>query len=497
MIKNERQYRITRSQLDTFETALRGLESPDSGSDESGELLQIQRDALSSQHQELLDEIGKYERLRAGDKSLLEAESLADFPNALISGRIARGFTQKDLAERLGLKEQQIQRWESSAYATTTFARIAEVVAALGLHVREEIFVPHERFTLKTLQRNFKNIGLRSSELLKRLLPPEAFASFAPDGRDQDQAGLLFRSAVIVARVFGLPLSELLSERPPQLNLEALAIGRFKLPAKSNEETLSAYTLYAHYLAVLVEQCAMNLPAVRLPESWKEVHEALAGGACETITWKAALDYVWSLGIPVLPLQDSGAFHGAVWVIRGRPIIVVKQGFRLLARWLFDLIHELAHLVEHGCKEGLAPQFQVVEGHPISQERRESSEEEAANEFAEDVLFHGRSDEIERVCAAAARGNLRNLKNVIHDVARQEHVHPGVLANHMAFRLAQQQERWWSTASTLQASDEDPYSVARDGLLSRIKLQELNQVDREILMRACSDLVITQEDVHA
>jgi len=39
---------------------------------------------------------------------------------------------QKSLARRLGLKEQQIQRYEASEYASASLARVLSVVEVLG-----------------------------------------------------------------------------------------------------------------------------------------------------------------------------------------------------------------------------------------------------------------------------------------------------------------------------------------------------------------------------
>jgi hypothetical protein len=39
----------------------------------------------------------------------------------------------------LGLKEQQIQHYEATEYASASLARVAAVIRALGLTVREEI----------------------------------------------------------------------------------------------------------------------------------------------------------------------------------------------------------------------------------------------------------------------------------------------------------------------------------------------------------------------
>ncbi len=494
MITNERQYRITRARLQDFETALADIAAAKPTEGMAAELVQLQQEALASQHEELVTEVGEYERLRSGEQPVIEA-TLADFPRALIAGRVARGLTQRELGEKLGVKEQQVQRWEATEYAKTTFNRMREVVAALGLHVREEIFIPTKRFTAKTLVRNLKKVGLRSDLLIQRLLPPEALSHVFAASEETHAAGLLFQSANLIARVFGFPASAILSERAPQLDLQALAAGRFKIPATAGEEAVSAYTLYAHYLAALVERCVAHMPLAKLPTSWREVHSALAGSGERAVTFEATLNYVWSLGIPVLPLQDPGAFHGAVWIINGRPIIVLKQGGRFTSRWLFDLLHELDHVLKRAAGGSLAD-FYIIETHPISPERRESLEETDASEFAEEVLFHGRSSEIEKACVSAAAGDIRKLKRIIPQVAEQQQVDVGVLANHMAFRLAEQDENWWATAMTLQQSSTDPFIVARDRLLMEARLKVLPAIDRDLLMRAVSDLPALEETTH-
>jgi transcriptional regulator with XRE-family HTH domain len=492
MITNERQYRITKARLQDFESALAEIQSLPRDERVSAELLNLQREALASQHDELTAQVDEYERLRAGENPVLET-TLIDLPKALIAARIAQGLTQKDLAQQLGIKEQQIQRWESTSYANTTFGRLREIVNALGVQVREEVFLPTRNFHLKALIKNLKKIGLTSEQLLQRLLPAEAISRIAE--ATAETPALVFQCANLVARVFGLSPATILAGGHPQLNLQALAAGRFKIPANAGEDAVSAYTLYAHYLATVVERCTRHLTPKPLPKSWQEVNAAIPKGPNGAITFENALDYIWSLGIAVLPLQDPGAFHGAVWMINGRPIIVLKQRARLSSRWLFDLIHELDHILQNSTSEHHPAEFYVVELHPISPERRESPEEIAASEFAEDVLFNGRSADAEKACVTAARGNIRNLKNIVPKVAADFSVEVGVLANHMAFRLAQQDENWWPTAITLQRSSTDPFVSARDRLLTEIRLKELSEMDRDLLIRACSDLT-EKEDVN-
>ena len=72
--------------------------------------------ALKSQIEELEDDTVFYDKLRSGQISAFSADSLHDLPDILIQARIARGMSQKDLGTFLGLKEQQIQRYEAERY---------------------------------------------------------------------------------------------------------------------------------------------------------------------------------------------------------------------------------------------------------------------------------------------------------------------------------------------------------------------------------------------
>ena len=47
------------------------------------------------------------------------------------------GMTQKELAEKMGVKEQQVQRDEANQYNSAGFHRIAEVADALGIQIQE------------------------------------------------------------------------------------------------------------------------------------------------------------------------------------------------------------------------------------------------------------------------------------------------------------------------------------------------------------------------
>lgn len=62
---------------------------------------------------------------------------LIQIATVLIEGRIAAGLTQKELAARLGMKQQQIQQYEQSLYQHVSLARLCQVSETLHLFVKE------------------------------------------------------------------------------------------------------------------------------------------------------------------------------------------------------------------------------------------------------------------------------------------------------------------------------------------------------------------------
>ena len=134
MITNEKQYKSTRLQIARLQEALAALDG--FGQPQlPAALLKAQRDALTSQLAELEEEAALYERLRAGQVTEFEAGSLADLPDILIQARIARGLSQRELGDYLGLKEQQVQRYEAERYRSASLDRLVEVSDALGVQI--------------------------------------------------------------------------------------------------------------------------------------------------------------------------------------------------------------------------------------------------------------------------------------------------------------------------------------------------------------------------
>jgi ribosome-binding protein aMBF1 (putative translation factor) len=148
MIKNERQYRITRAEAKRFEEALAEAERERRPRGTGLKLWAGQQEALRSQLVELREQLAEYERLEKESKGKVSFAAVEELPRALIRARIAQGLTQEGLARRMGLKPQQVQRYEATEYESASFRRIREVVQALGVRMeRQSSLTLNERGT--------------------------------------------------------------------------------------------------------------------------------------------------------------------------------------------------------------------------------------------------------------------------------------------------------------------------------------------------------------
>jgi HTH-type transcriptional regulator / antitoxin HipB len=136
MIQNERQYKITQTKLRDLQLDLATLDLP---SDLHPRQMLGRKNSLNILIGELEQEIAEYDRLKSGQISQFPIESLADLPRVAIEARIAAGLTQKELAEKIGVHEQQIQRYEANNYHAVGFDRLQEVMSALDIKMGKTV----------------------------------------------------------------------------------------------------------------------------------------------------------------------------------------------------------------------------------------------------------------------------------------------------------------------------------------------------------------------
>ena len=330
MITNERQLQISKTQAARFREALDELEERQDAPSIDPVMRQVEIDAVRGQLETLLAEIREYEELKSGRTSTIELNSFAELPYGLIRARIAAGLTQKDLAERLGLHEQQIQRYEASKYEGATFSRIVDVADAIGLKVRNQLEVL-KTTSAEAVIRRLRSIGL-GNDFIRRRISPDL---------NLDEAGV----REIVARlcsIFGWSPDALLGSGTIDPTRLGGAAARFKMPKGRDARSAVVYTAYAYRLATICAQAMAHSPR-KVPTDWRKFRAQMIE-RYDGVDFKSALSFAWDLGVVVLPLNDAGAFHGACWRIDGVNVIVLKQPLRYPARWLFDLLHEIRQI---------------------------------------------------------------------------------------------------------------------------------------------------------
>ncbi len=473
MITNERQLQVAKSRLEEFDAAIAEASAAEPDTSEMHPLvLAAQNDALVAQRDELAAEINAYARLRSGSVRTFEITSLGDLPRTLIDARIAAGLNQRDLATRLGLKEQQIQRYEAQGYEGASFSRIADVADAIGIEIPGRIELLGATSPEAILKR-VRTTGVDDDLIRRRIMPSL--------GGSRSGVDVLFNR---LEALFEWSPAALTAGDALMLPGEGGRTARYKLPKGRDARSVAGYTAYAHGLARICTDAMRHAPRKPIPIEWQAFRTQVVNTK-GSLSFENVLDFAWDLGVVVLPLGDGGTFHGACWRLDHVNVVVLKQPTRSIARWLHDLLHEIFHA-------GQKPEidtFEVIEAPETSDERRLDPEEKRATWFASQTTLAGRSEDLFKMAMRAADDDLRSLKRAVLRVGSSEDADVGALANYAAFRLSLQGENWWGAAQNLQDVGRDPLAIARDYFFKRFDFSSLDPTRLELLTLALNDEV--------
>ena len=130
MIYSDKQYSVSGAQLAKLKEALAAARDRVSN---QPWLKQAEIDALKSQVADIESEMAEYDLLKSGQVSFSKTYALEELPRVLVQARIASGMSQTDLAEKLNMKPQQVQRYEATDYMGASLARLIEVSRVLGV----------------------------------------------------------------------------------------------------------------------------------------------------------------------------------------------------------------------------------------------------------------------------------------------------------------------------------------------------------------------------
>lgn len=81
---------------------------------------------------EVAAELAEYREIRAGIRTRFQLDEIDRIGEALVKARLARQWTQRQLAEAVGVSEQMVQRDEAGGYERASLTRLAEIADVLG-----------------------------------------------------------------------------------------------------------------------------------------------------------------------------------------------------------------------------------------------------------------------------------------------------------------------------------------------------------------------------
>jgi len=159
MIKNQKQAAIVRKEINELRALLIEMEAK-SAEQKLDFKQQLQYNVWQGRIADLRLEIEEYEHLTSDDLQILKVNS-DNLQKAIVSFRIASGMTQKDIADKLEIQEQQIQRYEQNDYLTASFERIIQILHTLEVEVslkkeftKETKVVDFNKFLISDRDRN-------------------------------------------------------------------------------------------------------------------------------------------------------------------------------------------------------------------------------------------------------------------------------------------------------------------------------------------------------
>jgi HTH-type transcriptional regulator/antitoxin HigA len=321
MIFSDRQYSVSQEQA----AKLRGaLERVLSDTKKHERLRRIEAKALESQIAEIDREIADYDLLKSGSVRFAESYALADLPRILIQARIAQGLSQTDLAERLGMKPQQIQRYEATEYMSASLARLIEIAEALNVRVAQSFSATHAR------AENALFAWSNASDVDWARLPLKEMAK---------RGWLKGKNLVEAAQSYFLEVAG------PQF---ATALHRKKVRSGNapNEFALLAWQARVLELARL-DQSAGKLGEFKLNDKWLPELVSLTRDKNGP---RKARDLLWKKGIAmVIERHLPGTYlDGAAMISpKGYPVVALTLRHDRLDNFWFVLFHELGHVFLH------------------------------------------------------------------------------------------------------------------------------------------------------
>jgi HTH-type transcriptional regulator / antitoxin HigA len=334
MITNERQYKITKSQLEKLIERKNAIESIQQiPANISPLLFSAEINAIKSEIENLSTQIHDYQELKTMTPEMIRGYSLEDLPNILIKARIINHLSQKELAEKIGIKEQQIQRYESQEYQGASLSRVNKIATILGLNNLE---INKNQETTTTTSDNSDNTWVNHLFTSRKYPIKEIFKKGWFEEYTGSPDKLIDNSQELINSLF------------KQVDIEQIA-SLFKRRSM-NIDKYDENAILAWEVRVIRRALAQNIETQFSPDLLTSEYisqlSTLSLRADGPSLVKQKLNEVGIAFIIESHLSKT-YLDGAAILYSGLPIIGMTLRFDRLDNFWFVLFHELFHIANH------------------------------------------------------------------------------------------------------------------------------------------------------
>ncbi|WP_049819962.1 XRE family transcriptional regulator [Bradyrhizobium japonicum] len=331
-ILNQRDYRLAKARRAQLEKATSKKAIIDGIVELPAQLSAARIDTLRTELDRINTEIEAYDELRKRAPNSLEAIEADELGLLPILGRIARKLSQKEFADLLGMKEQQIQRYERVRYANVSLERYQRILAALEVEVHPRLSkraapkIPNtSEFNISLSPDLLSDLRKRAWIDLPRSLPPSEM--IARISQYVQEAQKLAQTKALHRRRVSAPPADGVLELWTARVLHSAGVHRNRMKGKFN----IADTSWLQPLAQLSIY----------PDGPRRAAEMLREHGIILV---------------IEPHLPKTLLDGAAFILSGGiPIVALTLRYDRIDNFWFTLFHELGHVFMHfnrGLDEG-------------------------------------------------------------------------------------------------------------------------------------------------
>ncbi len=398
LVYNERQARELEAEISQISHALSSDQTLKSIIDGLPELaIEGIRRSLTTDRRELSKKLEAFRQAQAGNTEPIKQQAGNDLGDILIVARLAQNWKQKDLARKLGLQEQAVQRWESERYRNINLANFMKVARALSVEFSAT-------FQSSELSKWMTPVDVNPSEIQKMLKHARAHG-WLEEGESDEKDGTkrLIRYVSEHVAKYGTP-----------------SLLRAGLNVKGNPEDLALLSWKAQITRKAEQIIASEKPIYRpLELSWLKRLAKLSERDNGPLLAQALLKdhgvlLVIERNIPGMEVD------GAAFLVDDIPVIGLTLRRDSLDNFWFTLMHEVAHVILHyrtGLAAGFFDDVENVEVDALEGE---------ANKFAADLL-------VPEELWSRSPARIAKVAKPIENLAKQLGIAPAILFGRIRF----------------------------------------------------------------